>query len=179
MLSRDNSGSSNSSFPKSSWVDWGIDWNGTNWTEGPFDSSAPLLPDPPALEALSADAGVSDVSGLGSLGFSAVSALGKLGNLVVEVLDLIFLMRWKMLDPSQARFWIRKLRQMGYNQQNIIYILADIEMKNFPLQYWSGSHLPFLAIVRITICRSQRHTIPGFIILLQKKPILSQKIKTG
>ena len=31
-----------------------------------------------ALEAPSAAAGVSDVSGLGSLGFSAVSALGKL-----------------------------------------------------------------------------------------------------
>ena len=44
-------------------------------TEGPFD---PLLPDPPALEAPSAAAGVSDVSGLGSLGFSAVSTLGKL-----------------------------------------------------------------------------------------------------
>ena len=46
--------------------------------EGPFDPSAPLLPDPPALEAPSAAAGVSDVSGLGSLGFSAVSAVGKL-----------------------------------------------------------------------------------------------------
>ena len=46
--------------------------------EGPFDPSAPLLPDPPALETPSAAAGVSDVSGLGSLGFSAVSAVGKL-----------------------------------------------------------------------------------------------------
>ena len=45
--------------------------------EGPFDPSAPLIPDPPALEAPSAAAGVSDVSGLGSLGFSAVSPLGK------------------------------------------------------------------------------------------------------
>ena len=45
--------------------------------EGPFDPFASLLPDPPALEALSADAGVSDVSGLGSLGFSDVSALRK------------------------------------------------------------------------------------------------------
>ena len=43
--------------------------------EEPFD---PLLPDPPALEAPSAAAGVSDVSGLGSLGFSAVSTLGQL-----------------------------------------------------------------------------------------------------
>ena len=46
--------------------------------EGPFDPSAPLLLDPPALEAPSAAAGVSDVSRLGTLGFSAVSALGKL-----------------------------------------------------------------------------------------------------
>ena len=46
--------------------------------EGPFDPFVPLLLDPPALEALSAATGVSDVSGLGSLGFSAVSALGKL-----------------------------------------------------------------------------------------------------
>ena len=46
--------------------------------EGPFDPSAPLLPDPLALEAPSTVAGVSDVSGLGSLGLSAVSALRKL-----------------------------------------------------------------------------------------------------
>ena len=46
--------------------------------EGPFDPSAPLLPDPPALEAPSVAAGVSDVSGLGSLDFSAVSTLGQL-----------------------------------------------------------------------------------------------------
>ena len=80
MLSRDNSGSSNNSFPNSSWADWGIDWNGTSRTEGSFDPSAPLLPNPPALEAPSAAAGVSDVSGLGSLGFSAVSTLGKLAD---------------------------------------------------------------------------------------------------
>ena len=46
--------------------------------EGPFDPSASLLPDPPALEALSAAAGVSDFLGLGALGLSAVSTLGKL-----------------------------------------------------------------------------------------------------
>src|SRR6185437_7053966 len=78
ILSRDNNGSTNSSFPNSSWADLGIDWNGTSRTEGPFDPSAPLLLDPPALEAPSAAAGVSDVSGLGSLGFSTMSALGKL-----------------------------------------------------------------------------------------------------
>ena len=88
---------------------------------------------------------------------------------VAKVLDLIFFMRRKMLDPSQARFWIRKLRQMGYNQQNVIYLLAGIETRNFPLQYWSGSYHPFLAIVRINICKRRRHTIPGFIILLQKE----------
>ena len=43
---------------------------------GPFDPSALLLPDPPALEAPSAAAGV--CSGFGLLDFSAVSALGKL-----------------------------------------------------------------------------------------------------
>ena len=43
---------------------------------GPFDPSASLLPDPPALEAPSAAAGV--CSGLGSLDFSAVSTFGKL-----------------------------------------------------------------------------------------------------
>ena len=74
----DNNGSSNNSFPNSSWVDWGINWKGSSRTVGPFDPSASLLPDPPALEAPSAAAGVSDVSGLGSLGLSAVSALGKL-----------------------------------------------------------------------------------------------------
>ena len=47
-------------------------------TEGSFDPSAPLLPDPVALETPSAAAGVSDVPRLGSLGFSAVFALGKL-----------------------------------------------------------------------------------------------------
>ena len=46
--------------------------------EGPFDPSTPLLLDLPALEAPSAAAGVSDVSGIGSLRFLAVSALGKL-----------------------------------------------------------------------------------------------------
>ena len=46
---------------------------------GPLDPSAPLLPDPPALEAPSAAAGVrSGASGFGSLDFSAVSTFGKL-----------------------------------------------------------------------------------------------------
>ena len=41
--------------------------------DGPFDPSAPLLPDPPALEAPSAAAGVcSGASRVSSIGFSAV-----------------------------------------------------------------------------------------------------------
>jgi len=79
MLSTVNKGSSNSSFPNSSWVDRGIDWKGTSRTAGPFDPSSPLLPDPPALEAPSAAAGVcSDASGFGSLDFSAVFTFGKM-----------------------------------------------------------------------------------------------------
>ena len=83
MLSTVNKGSSNSFFPNSSWVDWGIDWKATSRTEGPFDPLAPLLSDPPALDAPSAVAGVwSGALGLGSLGFSAVSTLGKLADRV-------------------------------------------------------------------------------------------------
>ena len=44
-----------------------------------FDPSAPLLPDPPALEAPSAAAEVcSGASGFGSLDFSAVFTFGKM-----------------------------------------------------------------------------------------------------
>ena len=193
MLSSDNSVSSNSSFPNSSWADWGIDWNGTSRMEGPFDPSAPQLPDPPALEAPSVAAGVSDVSGLGSLGFSAVSILGQLAvgfsiNPITgesgadrlassEPLDTQLRKSWtwsfscaeRCWTLAKQRFWIRKLRQMGYNQQKVIYLLAVIEMRNFPLQHWSKSHLPFFAVIRISIRGSRRHTIPGFIILLQKE----------
>ena len=35
----------------------------------------------------------------------------------MEILDLIFFMRWEILDPSQAKFEIRKLRQTGSNQR--------------------------------------------------------------
>ena len=46
---------------------------------GPLDPSAPLLPDPPALEAPSPATGVClDPSEFGSLDFSAVSEFGKL-----------------------------------------------------------------------------------------------------
>ena len=47
--------------------------------EGPFDPSAPLLLDPPALEAPSAAAGVcSGASEFGSLDFSVVFTFGKM-----------------------------------------------------------------------------------------------------
>ena len=36
---------------------------------------------------------------------------------VTQFLDLILFMRWEMLDPRQARFEIRKLRQIGSNQR--------------------------------------------------------------
>ena len=49
--------------------------------EESFDPPAPLLPNPPALEALSPTAGVcSGPSGSGSLDFLAVSAFGKLAT---------------------------------------------------------------------------------------------------
>ena len=123
MLSTVNKGSSNKSFPNSSWVDWGIDWKGTSQTEGPFDPSAPLLPDPPALDAPSAVAGVwSGTLGLGSLGFLAVSTLGKLvagvsinpimgdsgaDRLVPsEPLDIQFRKSWTWSFSCAGRYWI-------------------------------------------------------------------------
>ena len=72
----DNNGSSNSSFPNSSWVDWSIDWKGTSRTTGPFDPSAPLLPVLPALEVPLAAAWVcSKTSGFGLFDVPAISAL--------------------------------------------------------------------------------------------------------
>ena len=68
MLSIDNNGSSNSSFPISSWVDCGRDWKGTTRIAGFLDHSAPPLPIPAAVEVSSIAAeGVSlDASGFGS-----------------------------------------------------------------------------------------------------------------
>ena len=123
MLSTVNKGSSNKSFPNSSWVDWGIDWKRTSRTEGPFDPSAPLLPDLPALEAPSAVAGVwSGALGLGSLGFSAVSTLGKLAAGVSiypitgdsgadrlvpsEPLDIQLQKSWTWFFSWAGRYWI-------------------------------------------------------------------------
>ena len=78
--------------------------------EGPFDPSAPLLPDPPALEATSAAAGVSDVSGLGSLGFLAVSALGKLAagfsiNPITVESGADRLVSFELLDTQFWKSW--------------------------------------------------------------------------
>ena len=42
-------------------------------------------------------------------------------------------------------------------------------MRNFSLQQRSGSCLPFLAVIRVSIYRSRRHTIPGLIIFLKKE----------
>jgi len=42
-------------------------------------------------------------------------------------------------------------------------------MRNFSLQQRSGSRLLFLAVTRVSIYRSRRHTIPGLIIFLQKE----------
>ena len=122
MLSTVNKGSSNKSFPNSSWVDWGIDWKGTSRTEGPFDPSAPLLPDPLALDAPLAVAGAwSGALGLGSLGFSAVSTLGKLAAGVLinpitgdsradrlvpyEPLDTQLRMSWTWFFSCAGRCW--------------------------------------------------------------------------
>ena len=123
MLSRDNSGSSNSSFPNSSWVDWGINWKGSSRTVGSFDPSAPLLPDLPALEVLSEATGVwLGASGHGSLDFSVVSALGKLAagvsiNLITgdsradrlvpsEPLDIQLRKSWTWSFSCVERYWI-------------------------------------------------------------------------
>ena len=174
MLSRDNSGSSNSSFPNSSWVVWDIDWKGTSRTAGPFDPSASLLQDPPVLEAPSAATGV--CSGLGSLDFSAVSTFGKLEagvsinpitgdsggwstssfrttrHPVAEVLNLIFFMCREILDPSQARFWIRKLRQnriksieyyilTGWQQDEELFSATNIRESPFTSCCHQNQHL--------------------------------------
>ena len=123
MLSTDNSGSSNSSFPNSTGVDWGTDWKGTSRTKGPFDPPAPLLPAPPALEAPSVASGVwSGVSGFGSLDFPAVSTLGKLAagvsiNPIMgdsradqlvpsEPLDIQFRKSWTWSFSCAGRYWI-------------------------------------------------------------------------
>ena len=194
MLSRDNNGSSKSSFPNSSWVDCGIDWKGTSRTAEPLDPWAPLLPAPSAMEAPSAAAGVrSGAWGFGSFDISAVSAFGKLADgfsinpitgdsgadrlVPSELLCTQLRKSWIWSFSCAGRYWIlsqarveiRKLRQTGWNQKNIGFLLASIETRNFSLQHWFGSHLLFLAVVRISIYGSRRHTIPGFIIFLQKE----------
>ena len=83
IFSTDNNGSSKSSLPNSSWVDFGIDWKGTSRTVGFFDPSALSPPHPPALEVPSlaaegVDAGTSRVSSFD------VPEISTLGERVVE-----------------------------------------------------------------------------------------------
>ena len=119
-LSIDSSGSSNSSFPNSSWVVCGIDWKGTSRTAGPFDPSAPLLPGSAALEVPSAAAGVcsktlgfglSDVSALSiqTVGFSINPIIGDSGadRLVPsELLDTQLWKSWIYSFSCAGRYWI-------------------------------------------------------------------------
>jgi len=49
------------------------------------------------------------------LGGWSSSCLWTTLHLVAKILDLILLMGWEILDPSQAKFKIRKLRQIGSN----------------------------------------------------------------
>ena len=96
---------------------------------------------------------------------------------VAGILNLTLLMHREILDPSQARLWIRKLRQTGQNQQNIGFLLASIETRNLPLQQRSRSCFPFLAVIRCSIGWSWRHTIPWLIIFLQEKQRIHHKSK--
>ena len=79
--------------------------------EGPFDPSAPLLPDALALEAPSAAAGVcSGASRVGPLGFSAVSVLGKLAagvsiNPITGDSDADRLVPSELLDTQLRKSW--------------------------------------------------------------------------
>ena len=42
-------------------------------------------------------------------------------------------------------------------------------MRNFSLQQRSGSCLPFLAVIRVSIYRGRRHIVPGLRVFLQKE----------
>ena len=201
MLTMDSNGSSNSSFPNSSWVDCGIDWKGTSRMAGPLDPWAPLLLAPSALEAPWAAARVClGAWGFGSFDIPAVSTFGKLedgfsintitGNSGDDWLDPSELLCTQLRKSwiwsfscagrywilSQARVEIRKLRQIGWNQKNIIFLLASINMRNLSLQQRSRSCFPFLAAIRSSIYWRRRHTIPRFIILLQNKQRIHQMI---
>jgi hypothetical protein len=78
-LSIDNNGSSKSSLPNSSWVDYGIDWKGTTRTAGSLDPSALPLLVPTSLEVPSVAAGVSlGASGFGSFDVPGMSVFGML-----------------------------------------------------------------------------------------------------
>ena len=122
IFATDNNGSSKSSLPHSSWVDFSIDWKGTSRTVGFFDPSALSPPHPPALEVPSpaaegVDAGTSrvgsfDVPEISTLGervveFSINPIIGDSGvdrKLVSGLLSIQLRKCWEILDPSQARF---------------------------------------------------------------------------
>src|SRR6185437_1647024 len=79
IFSTDNNGSSKSSLPKSSWVDYGIDGKGTSQTVGFFDPSALSPPHPAALEVPSQVAEGVDAGTLrvGSFDVPEMSTLGE------------------------------------------------------------------------------------------------------
>ena len=83
IFSTDNNGSSKSSLPNSSWVDFGIDWKGTSRTVGFFDPSALSPPHPAALEVPSPAAEGVD-AGTSRVGSFDVPEMSTLGERVVE-----------------------------------------------------------------------------------------------
>jgi len=124
IFSTDNNGSSKSSLPNSSWVDFGIDWKGTSRTVGFFDPSALSPPHPPALEVPSpaaegVDAGTSrvgsfDIPEISTLGervveFSINPIIGDLGvdRVLVSGLFSIQLRKsWIWSFSCAGRYWI-------------------------------------------------------------------------
>ena len=124
IFSTDNNGSSYSSLPNSSWVDFGIDWKGTSRTVGFFDPSALLPPHPAALEVPSpaaegVDAGT---SGVGSFDVPEMSTLGErvvefsinpiIGDsgvdwvLVSGLLSTLLRKSWIWSFSCAGRYWI-------------------------------------------------------------------------
>ena len=119
ILSRDNRGSSKSSFPNSSWADCGIDWKGTSRMAGPFDPLAPLLPVQPALEVPLAAAWVcSKTSGFGLFDISVVSGLGVLTdgfsiNPMIGDSGADRLVPSELLDTQLRKSWICSFSHAG------------------------------------------------------------------
>ena len=141
-LSTDSNGSSKSSFPNSSCVDWGIDWKGTSRTLGFLDPLSSITANSSSTwSTLSSyrrsgcgylksqllwclrhvsvrgesSSRVLDQPNYWSFGGGSSTCLWTTLHPVTEVLDLVLLMGWEILDPSQVKFEIRKLRQTGSN----------------------------------------------------------------